>query len=255
MLKITVVTVCYNAADELEDTIQSVLNQDYPDIEYIIIDGGSTDGSIDIIKKYADRISHWVSEPDKGIYDAMNKGIAAATGQYINFMNAGDKFASKSALSEVAESLGAGRPDVIYGDTLIQERGIEYLVKPKDLEKVMPDRLPFCHQSALVAADYHKAHPFDTTFRCAADYNMFYQAYFHFKARFRYVPVVISNYDESAGFSKDNMKLTHRERYGIWCIENNKGLVFKHELLLIKRQFNSCIKSIIPASILRLYRK
>ena len=87
--RISVVTVCYNAVDCIEQTMLSVLDQTYHDIEYIIIDGGSTDGTVDIIKKYADRLAYWISEPDKGIYDAMNKGIAVATGDYINFMNAG----------------------------------------------------------------------------------------------------------------------------------------------------------------------
>ena len=97
-MKISVVTVCYNSVDSIEETMLSVLNQTYSDVEYIIIDGGSTDGTVDIIKKYADRLVYWVSEPDKGIYDAMNKGIAAATGDYINFMNSGDRFASTNVI-------------------------------------------------------------------------------------------------------------------------------------------------------------
>ena len=82
-MKISIVTVCYNAVSVIENTILSVINQTYPDIEYIIIDGGSTDGTVEIIEKYSDRLAYWVSEPDNGIYDAMNKGIKVVTGDYI----------------------------------------------------------------------------------------------------------------------------------------------------------------------------
>lgn len=88
--KISVVTVCFNAVDSIEKTVLSVINQDYDNVEYIIIDGGSTDGTVDIIKKYDDRISFWISEPDKGVYDAMNKALDHATGNYVYFLGAND---------------------------------------------------------------------------------------------------------------------------------------------------------------------
>ena len=100
---ISVITVSYNAVLTIEQTILSVINQTYLNIEYIIIDGGSTDGTVNVIKKYADKIAYWVSESDKGIYDAMNKGIAYSHGEYCNFINAGDKFCSSSILKHVSE--------------------------------------------------------------------------------------------------------------------------------------------------------
>lgn len=99
--KISVITICYNAVDVIEGTILSVINQTYKNIEYIVVDGGSTDGTIDIIKRYESRIDKWISEPDKGIYDAMNKGIRIATGEWLNFMNAGDVFTRNDLLSDV----------------------------------------------------------------------------------------------------------------------------------------------------------
>ena len=122
--KITVVTVCYNAVKEIEKTIQSVISQTYDNVEYIIVDGGSTDGTLDIIRKYSSRITRWVSEPDKGIFDAMNKSAHMATGEYINFMNAGDLFFDEKVLSDIF----AGRSydeDVLYGSTRSEEHTSE----------------------------------------------------------------------------------------------------------------------------------
>ena len=98
---ISVVTVSYNAVSTIEQTILSVINQTYPNVEYIIIDGGSTDGTVDIIKKYADKIAYWVSEPDKGIYDAMNKGGLKTTGDFIQFLNAGDWLENEHVIEKI----------------------------------------------------------------------------------------------------------------------------------------------------------
>ena len=100
---ISIVTVVYNGEEFLEKTILSVLNQSYDNIEYIIIDGGSIDGTVDIIKKYEDKIDYWVSEKDSGIYDAMNKGSEIATGNFINFMNAGDVFYKNESIASIVE--------------------------------------------------------------------------------------------------------------------------------------------------------
>ncbi|MCB0642106.1 MAG: glycosyltransferase, partial [Phaeodactylibacter sp.] len=101
--KISVITVVYNAVDLLEDTLLSVLNQTYDNIEYVVVDGASTDGTTEIVHRYKDRIDRWVSEPDKGLYNAMNKGLAMATGDFVWFMNAGDHIYSPDTLEKAVQ--------------------------------------------------------------------------------------------------------------------------------------------------------
>jgi glycosyltransferase involved in cell wall biosynthesis len=153
-MKISIITVVFNGDIFLEKTIQSVLNQTYKNLEYIIIDGGSSDGTIDIIKKYEDKISHWVSEKDCGIYDAMNKGINIANGEFINFLNSGDYFYSNDVLESIFERDCSGY-NLIYGSAVVvnENRTAKVLLKPKKFTKL---NLLFwttrvvCHQSLFV---------------------------------------------------------------------------------------------------------
>ena len=139
-MKFSIITVTYNAAPYLERTVLSVLSQSYPDIEYLIIDGQSTDGTVDIIRQYESGIAYWVSEPDKGLYDAMNKGLRRATGDYVWFLNAGDTFPSADLVQTIAQKIARRKhlPDVIYGDTAIVNNegcvlGMRHLRPPKKL--------------------------------------------------------------------------------------------------------------------------
>ncbi len=189
-LKISVVTVSYNAAETIEETIQSVVNQTYDNIEYIIIDGGSTDGTLDIIKKYADRLAYWVSEPDNGIYDAMNKGIAVASGDYINFMNAGDKFINSKIVDLLSKQI-VESDDVIYGNWKIDDYSnkIRY---PRNLNN-MKFGSCLCHQSTFTKTSLLKLRGYDTSYRIAADYekacSLYTQGY-----KFKYINEVIADY-------------------------------------------------------------
>lgn len=117
--QVSIITVVYNGADCIEKTIESVLGQTYENIEYIIIDGGSTDKTLSIIKRHEDRIDQWISEPDHGIYDAMNKGIELASGEWLNFMNSGDCFVDNEVLSRTRPYLNNDSVSFIYGDTVI----------------------------------------------------------------------------------------------------------------------------------------
>ncbi len=126
-MKITVITVAYNSDNTIKDTIESVLAQTYRDIEYIIIDGDSKDNTMDIVRSYADKIAKIVSEPDLGIYDAMNKGIDIATGDVIGFLNSDDFFTSSDILETVARTFNENNIDALYGDV--------HFVRPVDLNK------------------------------------------------------------------------------------------------------------------------
>lgn len=243
----TVVTVSYNAAATIEKTIQSVLSQSYSNIEYIIIDGGSTDGTVDIIKKYADRIACWVSEPDKGIYDAMNKGILKSTGQWINFMNVGDWFNNDNVISELVSSID-NDATIVYGDIIKMLPDIQYYEKAESLD-LLKEKMVFSHQAMFVRTDYHKQHLFDLSFRSSADYNFIYNSFFKGKVLFQYIPLLIANYDESDGMSKDNWILAYRENYKVWGIENDRKKFLIMEFKLFKIKIRKLIKRILPESL------
>ena len=126
--KFSIITVTYNAEAVLEDTIQSVISQTYHHVEYIIIDGASKDRTLAIAERYRDRITLLVSEPDKGLYDAMNKGIHLATGDYLCFLNAGDSFHEDDTLQQMVHTLGIGElPDVLYGETALVDKERHFL--------------------------------------------------------------------------------------------------------------------------------
>ncbi|WP_315352400.1 glycosyltransferase family 2 protein [Phocaeicola abscessus] len=176
--RFSIVTVTYNAENVLNDTIQSIVTQTYRNVEYIIVDGGSTDGTMHIVDRYRPMISIVVSEPDNGLYDAMNKGIALATGDYICFLNAGDAFHEDDTLQRMVHSLrGMELPDVIYGDTDIVDAEGHFLHKrrlspPKKLTwKSFENGMLVCHQAFFARTKLAKATPYDLTYRFSADFD------------------------------------------------------------------------------------
>lgn len=174
---ITVVTVVYNGAEFLEETIKSVIEQTYDNVEYIIVDGGSTDGTLEIIKKYGHAIDYWVSEPDKGIYDAMNKGIDLGSGEWINFMNAGDFFYASETLLKVFNSKNTFTGcHVIYGDHEVRYPNKRKIVKAGKVKNLWKGS-QFCHQSAFVHLSSHKKLKFNLCRKIAADFEFFYRSY------------------------------------------------------------------------------
>lgn len=212
-IKISIVTVCFNAVDTIEDTMLSVLNQTYDLVEYIIIDGGSTDGTVDKIKKYSNQLAYWISEQDKGIYDAMNKGIKIATGDYINFMNAGDKFVSSEVIDLVAKQIiSIPNTDVFFGLTKYEKNGLikdALNLKPFIYSNRRFKQMGICHQSIFTEIRLAKTIMFDTSFRIAADYNMMMKI-FNNKGSFVDLKIPISIFNIN-GISCNNWEERDRE--------------------------------------------
>lgn len=172
---VTVVTVAFNAKEDLEKTIKSVRDQSYEKIEYIIIDGGSEDGTVELITQYADSVTYWVSEPDEGIYHAMNKAIDAASGAWINFMNAGDTFADTDVVEHFVR-LAQPDSDICYGSRYVQEGDKRVLDKAAELESFYYD-MPFGHQAAFVRCTVLRQYRFDLSYTLSADYDFFIRCY------------------------------------------------------------------------------
>ena len=190
---LSVITVCYQAAEMLQKTIDSVRQQDYEPLEFIVVDGGSTDATLDIIARHQDIITRWVSEPDRGIYDAMNKGVTMATGEWVIFMNAGDTFAAndvlRNSLTPDPSPKGEGSNySVIYGSVIKNGR----IVSPHRFTN--PHRMPFCHQSSLTRTSCLRQQPFDISHRMSADLKFFKQLLLA-GHQFRQVPFPIAVFD------------------------------------------------------------
>lgn len=190
-MKISVITVVYNAARDLTKTIKSVLSQNNCNLEYIIIDGESTDGTVDIIKKYQPKLTYWISEKDTGIYDAMNKGIDQANGDWIVFMNAGDCFCDENTINRVSSSLDS-TVDIVSGDIYLCHEDTKEYTKARGVEKAMEGMFCF-HQTMFTRAELCKKYKFDTGFKIAADYDFTLKCLMN-GARFKYLPYAIADF-------------------------------------------------------------
>lgn len=245
----SIVTVVFNGEKDIEQTIQSCIGQDYPKKEYIIIDGASRDNTTDIIEKYRNNISYFVSEPDNGIYDAMNKAIKIATGNWIIFMNCGDLFCDLNVLTKIVEELkkNVDEPDVIYGNTLYRYKNMFLKTVPMSLDKI--DReMVFCHQSSLVKMDLIKAQLFDLKYVHAADYCMMLNFYRQ-KKKFMYVDIYISVFNQIDGNSLRHYIKSTTERYSL---HEDKGTLrnsFKLKMTLLRMGLGLFFRRLLPEKI------
>lgn len=217
-MKITIITITYNSAKTLSDTIDSVLSQEGVELEYLIIDGASTDGTLDVIKKYAaqDVRIRWVSEPDNGIADAFNKGLAMATGNWIGIINSDDYYAP-SALTVVAETVRQ-HPGIesIHGDLLRFDADGQplFVFKPDDLGKTIWHKMPISHPTTFVALTaYDRVGGFNPELRIGMDHDLILRLYLA-GAKFHYVDKVLAHM-RSGGVSDTDLWAGLRERRAI----------------------------------------
>ena len=206
-MRYSIITINYNDKEGLSRTIKSAINQTSKDFEYIVIDGGSTDGSVDIIKQNADHINYWVSEKDKGVYNAMNKGIAQAKGDYLVFMNAGDCFHTPDILElmcDYQEDIICGK--VFKGNTTIPSGHYKPTITLVDL---MRGSLP--HQAMFIRRELMVKHPYDENYKILSDWKFCIQALVFDNCTFRNSDVVVADYDIT-GISTNSNGLLPKER-------------------------------------------
>ena len=207
-MKVTVVTAVLNDAGHIEQTILSVISQTDIEIEYIIVDGGSKDGTLELIGKYKDKISLFISEPDRGVYDAMNKGIKYSTGDFVYFLNSGDVLLNPSILSKIKFEDVNVRNTIIYGNVIVAYGNIEALEKPRPFfnSKMKFKGIGICHQSMFFPGELIRNEKYDLSYKIAADYDLVYRLW-RKGTEFLYRDITIAKYDWGKGISSNPYKL------------------------------------------------
>lgn len=206
-MRLSVITINYNNCDGLRKTIESVVRQTYKDIEYIIIDGGSTDGSVDVIKEFEDKINYWVSESDNGCYHAMNKGTEIASGDYVIFMNSGDCFYSDNVIAEFAKLNPT--EDVLCGDMYLSLGCVNTPPKELTFRYFYEGNLP--HQACFIKTSLQKLHPYNEKLKIVSDWEFFLKILVLNNGSYRKINQIISYFD-FGGISSTNQELHAKER-------------------------------------------
>lgn len=211
-MKLSIITINYNNRDGLRKTIESVVNQTWKDFEYIIIDGGSTDDSVEVIKEFADRIDYWVSEPDKGIYNAMNKGIGQAKGEYCLFLNSGDSLHRPHTLTEIAPLLN--ECDIISGSLNKLTSPPVLMIPPHvvSLAYLYEGTLP--HQSTFIRTNILQQLYYDEHYRMVSDWKFWVEALVLHGYTYKCINQVVSDFD-MAGISSTHTLLRIQERTSV----------------------------------------
>ena len=208
-MKITIITVCMNSVNTIEKTIRSVIEQEYSDLEYIVIDGGSTDGTLEVLRQYESYIDKWISEPDNGIYDAMNKGVGYCSGEWIYYLNANDRLFQNSTLEQVFSKKYGEQVSCIYGNTWNVKEKKLYFKRAYDIETIYY-RVPFVHQAAFVRRGVMERYRFDMGYKVSADYDLFTRMYVNGE-KYKKIDCDIALFDLS-GISQNSTTEARNER-------------------------------------------
>ena len=212
-MRFSIITINYNNDEGLRHTIGSVVCQTYHDYEYIVIDGGSTDDSVSIIKSFADKIDYWVSEEDNGIYHAMNKGVAQAHGDYCIFMNSGDCFYDNQVLCHVFES--QADEDIIIGKTVIDDS--DHIISPPPIGEFTMYHLysgSIPHQGSFIRTDLLKKYPYDEKLKISSDWKFFVQTLIINNCSFQFLDVFVARYDTGGiGLSHPDLMKSEKDEY------------------------------------------
>jgi len=240
MPKVSIVTINLNNREGLESTVKSVINQTFADFEYIVIDGGSTDGSVDVIKKYEDKISFWISEKDSGIYNAMNKGIKKACGEYCLFLNSGDYFTKPNVLEEVYTDC---RPteDIVYGDMIIDRGGgkTEYGIQPSKISFEFLIENTLWHPVSFIKRQlFEKYGYYNEEYKIVSDYEFFLQTIILGGVTTKHIPTPIVVFNTNGIGSKQEFDEIHQ-------IEKRAAQekLFSKEIIATAKRLNDIKKS------------
>lgn len=239
LIKISIVTVCYNSANTIKETIDSVLSQDYPNIEYIIVDGASTDGTQRIVQSYESRISNFVSEKDFGLYDAMNKGISLATGDIVGIINSDDIYSDTSIISTIVSSFQENNVDVVYGDLIYFKSGAPsiplryYKGGVFSLKRVQYGLMPPHPTFFIKRSVYQRYGTFDTQYTLSADFDLILRFLGVHKVPFKYIPKVLVKM-RTGGKSTSSLKRT---------------------FIMNKEDLHSCKKNGLKTNVFKFYLK
>jgi len=267
-LLVSIITVCYNSEDHIRKTIESVLNQTYNNIEYIIIDGGSTNNTIDIIKEYESKFNgrmKWISEKDNGVYDAMNKGIELAEGELVGILNSDDWYLEESVELVVNKYLDKKEnkkfPVIVGGIYRVDENG-NILYKKMNTKKELDDKInktmPVTHPSVFVAMDiYKEIGVFNTKYDILADYDLILRFYYNEKVEFYFIDKIITAFRTGGLSDKLDLNILWKrtkERYSTWeNILSKKQNIFLCTKFLLGSLFRLTAKKLISDNLLNSY--